>query len=139
MTAPTCPYCGQAARLVTGATIYHGRIDLSQLKFWQCRPCDAYVGCHKKGNGPAGVISDGTLPLGRLANGPLRMWKQNAHMAFDPFWKNSGRGRRAVMYAKLAEKLGIEAKDCHIGMFDVETCKRVVQICAEWRAKGEKV
>jgi hypothetical protein len=125
MTAPVCPYCNQPARLTSGATIYPHRPDLDRLKFWQCQPCDAYVGRHK--------IDDGTQPLGRLANAQLRMWKQNAHAVFDPFWKDSGRGRRSVMYAKLAEALGIETKDCHIGMFDVETCKRVIQICAEWR------
>lgn len=131
MTAPICPYCSEPARLVTGAAIYRNRPDLNNLKFWQCQPCDAYVGCHKNG--------DGTNPLGRLANAQLRMWKSNAHAVFDPFWKNSGRGRRSVMYAKLARELGIEINDCHIGMFDIDTCKRVVHICAKWREQGEKV
>jgi hypothetical protein len=138
MTTPICPYCNQPARLVPGAAIYPHRPDLYKLNFWQCQPCDAYVGCHKAGSGSGYARGDGTEPLGRLANAHLRMWKGNAHTVFDPFWRGGERSLRSVMYAKLARELGIEAKDCHIGMFDVEMCKRVVQICARWREQGEK-
>lgn len=66
-----CDYCGDAAKLVTGKAIYPHRPDLFRLHFWQCEPCGAYVGCHKKegGNG------DGTKPLGRIANAELRAAK----------------------------------------------------------------
>ena len=36
---------------------------------------------------------------------------------------------RKAAYRWLSKQLGISAKICHIGMFDVETCKRVVEIC----------
>lgn len=36
---------------------------------------------------------------------------------------------RAQAYKWLASSLGIEPKNCHIGMFDVETCKKVVALC----------
>lgn len=121
-----CDYCGNAAKLVTGKAIYPHRPDLYRLSFWQCKPCGAYVGCHKKegGNG------DGTKPLGRLANAELRAAKTRAHAAFDPLWRERGMKRRAA-YAWLAEKLGVSKAECHIGMMDVETCERVIAACRE--------
>lgn len=121
-----CDYCGNAAKLVTGKAIYPHRTDLHRLSFWQCEPCHAYVGCHKKegGNG------DGTKPLGRLANAELRAAKKRAHAAFDPLWRERGMKRHEA-YAWLGEKLGVSKADCHIGMMDVETCERVVAACCE--------
>ena len=122
----TCAYCNKPAELVTGKEIYPHRQDLFTKKFWRCRPCNAYVGCHKPNIG----YGDGTRPLGRLANAELRAAKSAAHVAFDPVWQE-GVVKRGSAYAWLAEKLGIQAKQCHIGEFDVDQCKRVVQIVKE--------
>lgn len=121
----TCPYCGGSAQFVrNSAEFYHGR-DFGPL--YVCRPCDARVGCHP-----------GTeKPLGRLANAELRAAKMRAHAAFDPLWKRKaalGKNRyqrkaaRSLGYRWLAGQLGIDHKECHIGMFDVETCNRVVEV-----------
>lgn len=120
-----CPYCGAAAPLVTGADVYPHRRDLHEIFLYRCTPCDAWVGCHR----------GTTRPLGRLANAELRRAKQAAHAAFDPLWRHragirTARMPRAKAYAWLARELGIEAADCHIGMFDVATCRRVVEVCA---------
>lgn len=128
----TCAYCNKPAELVGGEEIYPHRPDLYQKKFWRCRPCKAYVGCHKPNVG----YGDGTRPLGRLANAELRAAKSAAHAAFDPIWQN-GIARRGSAYAWLANKLGIQPKQCHIGEFDVEQCKRVVQIVKENRHELE--
>jgi hypothetical protein len=129
MSDPTCPYCGQPAKLVGGDAIYPHRSDLFDLAFWQCAPCDAYVGCHKKGvtflMNKRQVRSDGTIPLGRLANAQLRKAKSAAHAAFDPLWK-SGRMTRREAYAWLATTLGISSDNCHIGMMDADACQAVV-------------
>lgn len=53
-----------------------------------------------------------------------------AHAAFDPIWK-SGQKKRGSAYAWLCDRLGIDKKDCHIGMFDVDMCKRVVAACKQ--------
>jgi hypothetical protein len=124
-----CDYCKQPAQLVSGVAIYPHRPDLSSLRFWQCEPCNAYVGCHK--NSPRHI------PLGRLANAELRLWKQNAHVAFDPFWK-SGQMQRRSAYAWLADQMKIDFKDCHIGMFNVEQCKDVVRI-TKTRESGKEL
>lgn len=126
---PDCPYCGLRSELVTGAEIYpHRRGDewLAKKPFYCCGPCQAWVGCHP----------GTTNALGRLANAELRKAKSDAHAAFDPLWKKKqaqtggGKGRaRNAGYDWLADQLGIPREDCHIGMMDVDLCKRVVEVC----------
>lgn len=121
-----CPYCGEAAVLADSAEVYGGR---SYGNIYLCRPCNAYVGIHKDGPRKG-------YPLGRLADKELREWKRRAHSAFDPLWKgkmerdgcSKGKARKAG-YTWLSEKLGIPFRDCHIGEFDVDMCKRVVEAC----------
>ncbi len=123
--AVKCPYCEAKAELVHGDAIYPHRHDLRDLKFYRCEPCEAYVGCHK----------GTTNPLGRLADAELRKAKMAAHAVFDPIWR-SGRMKRTQAYQWLAAQLGIDPKDCHIGMFDVDTCCRVASICSNQPQKG---
>lgn len=124
MTKLTCPYCGGAAVLQDSAVLYHGH---SYGNAWVCEnypECDAYVGCHR-----------GTdEPLGRLANWELREFKKAAHACFDHLWQD-GPMNRTQAYAWLAAKLAIPEDDCHIGMFDVDTCRRVSVLCLEYRTK----
>jgi zinc-finger-containing domain len=119
-----CPYCQGEAELVLGREIYPHRADLHQLFFWRCLPCDAYVGCHKTG--------DGKSPLGRLADAELRQAKKEAHAIFDPIWTNDKKQRK-VAYRWLTEQLQIDTKSCHIGMFDVEMCRLTIEICKSRR------
>lgn len=120
----TCPYCGNAAKLVTGREIYAHRPELASGNYWQCAPCDAWVGCHKPNLG----YGDGTRPLGRLANESLRRAKARAHAAFDPIWE-SGKLTRSQAYAWLADALGLAPSETHMGEFDEATCARVVRLC----------
>lgn len=127
-----CDYCGKRTDFVDSACVYRG---VSYGNIYLCRPCDAWVGVHK-----------GTdKPLGRLANKELREWKKKAHAAFDPLWMAKLRKRRkqrGKSYKKMwargsgykwfAEKLGISGKDCHIGLFDIAMCQRVIEICAPY-------
>lgn len=126
-----CPYCDQEASLVKGAKIYPHRKDLSSLNFWYCdnNHEPAYVGCHKVS---VKHSHTGTEPLGRLADKNLRYWKSQAHMAFDPLWKDGEKKyfkSRAKAYNWLADVLNLENKDCHIGLFDVYYCKQVIEVC----------
>jgi len=126
-----CSYCNQDASLVKGNKIYPHRKDLSQLNFWYCANGHeaAYVGCHA----PSVKHSHtGTEPLGRLANKKLRYWKSQAHRAFDPLWKEGKRKyfkSRKKAYNWLADVLNLEPEECHIGMFDIYYCKRVIEVC----------
>lgn len=131
--APACPYCGESAELVGGLRIYLHRSDLAGLRFWLCAPCDAYVGCHKAGNG----YGDGTRPLGRLANAELRKAKSAAHAAFDRLWLG-GHMRRKQAYSWLAKQLDAKGP-VHIGEMDVTDCGRVVAVSTYYMdmRKGE--
>lgn len=51
-----------------------------------------------------------------------------AHAAFDPFWK-SGRFNRGVAYEWLASEMGLPVQQTHMVLFDVDQCRRVVEIC----------
>ena len=115
MKAPKCPYCKEDAKLIDSKEVY-GR---SYGMIWLCKPCNAYVGTHKN--------SPDHKPLGRLANAQLRQWKRIAHYHFDPLWK-SGRMSRSGAYRKLSKMLDIPKEECHIGMFDVSTCQKVVSM-----------
>ena len=106
--------------MVSGKAIYPHRPDLFDLVFYQCAPCDAYVGTHK-----------GTkMPLGTLANAELRAARSRAHCAFDPLWKKGPISRRQA-YARLANKLYITTKDCHIAKFDLATCEATLKLVDE--------
>lgn len=111
-----CDYCHKPAELVDSEEIY-GRSYNQNM--WRCKPCQAWVGCHK-----------GTdKPLGRLANAELRKWKMKVHDVFDPIWKGRAGKARKTAYQWLANELGIKYRDCHIGMFNIERCQKAVKIC----------
>lgn len=130
-----CPYCNKAAEFVNGETVYPHRKDLHSLNFWKCSSCSAYVGCHKR---HPKYNPNGDKPLGRLANFELRTAKRVAHFHFDPLWHFSDMSRTEA-YKWLARKLDIDPKDCHIGMFDLETCNKVRQICIDYQASSKEV
>lgn len=121
---PRCPYCGSWAKLVGGDVIYPHRPDLKPKQFWQCSPCDAYVGCHAPGNG----YGDGTRPLGTLANAELRRARNSVHRLLDTAWmvSNDRRAARRRVYADLAAHLGIPVDDCHVACFDLGQCDRAI-------------
>jgi hypothetical protein len=124
---PICPYCSKPAKLfVDSSSLYRSGVNYGPA--WACTPCGAWVGTHKN--------SKRHVPLGRLANAELRKAKIAAHAAFDPLWQGkmrrdgcSKQEARVAAYAWLAGQMGIEKKDCHVGMFDVEQCNRVIEIC----------
>ena len=119
-----CPYCGAEVVLKDATFVYpnHCRKEKRNSKMWVCSnfpKCNAYVGCH-----------EGTeIPLGRVANERLRTLKKEAHRQFDPIWK-SGLMSRKDAYKWLADMLKISFEECHIGLFDVKMCQKVIHLCA---------
>lgn len=112
---PVCEYCGATAVLRDSAVLYKGT---SYGPAWICEnypECDAYVGAHE----------DGNKPLGRLANAELRGWKQKAHAAFDPLWKD-GPLSRTEAYNWMADILGLTKEQAHIGELDLGMCKGLI-------------
>ena len=112
-----CNYCNKKAILVSGRRIYLYRPDLKHLRFWYCKPCGAYVGCHEPSD----------RPLGKLANYELRKLRIKAHNCFDRKWRD-GKMRRTEAYKWLAVKLNIPYNECHIGNFDEDMCNKVIEV-----------
>ena len=124
-----CDYCGDNAKLVTGKEVYQVcSRRLKALYFWKCQPCDAWVGCH-----PVGYKETGRRLLGRLANKELREMRKMAHVAFDKLWigKQCASTQRQASYAWLSLKMGLKREQAHIGMFNVDECKKVVDLVNE--------
>ena len=116
LSAKICPECKSGTRVTTETEIYgkvyKGRAMICCNNFPKC---DSYVGTH----------DDGTT-LGRLANKELRTWKKRAHDEFDKLWQ-SGDYDRDEAYENLSDELGIDLEYTHIGFFNIETCKKVIQ------------
>ena len=127
-----CGSCNKAARLTDGREIYPHRGDLADRKIWKCDGCGGYVGCH------LGT----TRALGSPADAELRKARGILHeQRFDMIWKTADatggykpeddkarwrirRTARTRLYAYLAHELDLSEAECHIGMFDLETCRR---------------
>jgi HD superfamily phosphohydrolase YqeK len=109
-----CPYCGRKTELIDSAEIYHGK---TYGWMYICRPCDAYVGC-KTGKKES---------LGRLANAELRKYKQAAHDVFDLIWQDNHISRTEA-YTWLSQQLGLDRDFTHMGMFNVDQCKQVIEL-----------
>lgn len=116
-----CNYCGKQAEWVDNATIYGKRYGESYM-MWICKPCDARVGCH----------NNTKKPLGIMANAELRKLKMEVKNQWIKQelgeWKKGDKKAKGIAYNKLADKLGIDVKDCHFGYFDLETCKKIKEL-----------
>jgi len=118
MQAPSCPLCKAPMRLRTTQKFRYPNGD--PRKFWSCSTWPKCNGIH-------GAHPDGR-PLGVPGDAETKKARQRAHAAFDALWKDhvwsKGQG-----YAWLRGKLGLTRATCHIAMFDIETCERVVEVC----------
>ena len=65
--------------------------------------------------------------LGRLADEELREWKKKVHATFDRLWKEKFM-KREMAYQWISKQLGIPRNITHIGMSDVEMCKKNVEL-----------
>lgn len=106
-----CRFCSGPVALVSNAEIY-GREYGDWPYAYLCQPCDAYVGLHPNTD----------LPLGTLADRPLREARKKAKDAFHT-WMRHRRLTRSAAYRALAAAMNIKESDCHFGMFDTEQCQ----------------
>jgi hypothetical protein len=122
-----CPYCNQDSVFVDSKEVYPRSYGMIYL----CRTCKAWVGVHK-GTSNA---------LGRLANVELREAKKEAHLYFDKLWSakiDQGHKKsfaRNKAYEWLSQQMDTLIDETHIGWFDVDKCKKVVEICKPYVEK----
>ena len=120
LEGPLCPLCNSRMALRTTTKFHYP--NGSPRKFWGCSEWPACKGIH-------GAHPDGR-PLGIPGDAETKKARQRAHAAFDELWK-ARCWSRSQGYAWLRERLGITRSECHIAMFDVTTCERVVAVCKE--------
>ena len=82
-----------------------------------CDSCGAFVGCHPNSK----------IALGTVANTELRELRKTCHKYFDVMWK-SGRVSRTGAYKWLQKSMQLSPEEAHIGMFDVDKCKKLLRI-----------
>lgn len=103
-----CPYCKHPTVLSE---------SIIGTMYW-CKPCDAY-----------NFTADDGKAVGRVANRKLRDYKVSAYGYFNAFCEKAKIGRE-VAYNWLSWKTGIPPKYTNIEMFNIETCKKVIELCS---------
>ena len=108
-----CPYCHIPSEYKSRVEVYGEDYGM----IYYCPKCGAYVGVHRGTN----------QAKGRLANVELRRCKIEAHRYFDEIYKR-GLMKRTEAYEWLSKQLGLPPEYTHIGMFNRETCAKVVDV-----------
>lgn len=113
-----CNICGGKVSYVSNARVYGRRYGSGWC--YLCESCGAYVGTHKPRPREA---------MGILADRRMRELKMECHVLFDRTWTTND--ERRERYARLANKLGIDASECHFGYFDAPMLERALAILKE--------
>ncbi len=106
-----CPCCGSQVKVFSHQEIY-GRNYGDWPWMYACTHCDARVGMHPMTN----------LPLGTLAQEPLRKARIAVKNRFNGYWKARCIARRKA-YSQLAKTMKISVSKCHFGMFSESQCQ----------------
>lgn len=116
-----CRYCGGVIRCIPARKVYGkatNRLKMQGQWLYQCQNYNARVGCHR----------DSKRPLGNVANEVLRLKRVETHQVFDAFWQRQGMTRTAA-YKWLAERMELPEERAHIGGFEMDQCRKLVDIC----------
>lgn len=122
LSGEICYYCHNQTKKVDISEVYGPNYTGSYV--YQCKKCEAHVGTHK---------SD-TSSLGFVAKKDLRELRKKVHYHFDKLWKlavKKGGDRsssRSNAYKWLSSAMGIKLDYMHIGMLNVDQCKRAIEI-----------
>lgn len=111
-----CNYCGKEAIWVNNKEIYGKSYGEKNQMAWLCKPCNAYVGCHNNSKKPLGILANKELREIKMIS--KKMWQRKYLSIY-------GKGKA---YKYLAENLKIKPKDCHFGYFDINMCKKVINL-----------
>jgi hypothetical protein len=124
----TCRYCGPNTQVFYGhhEEVYgYGRSYGDWPYVLLCDNCESYVGLHP--------FTD--IPLGILADAPLRKARKENKSLFHVVMQGAGMSRREA-YTWLAGEMGIPMEQCHWGWFEADDCEKAGAIC---RAKMEEM
>jgi hypothetical protein len=122
---PLCDYCGARALLARLADeSYPLREDHGPV--WICVSCQAWIGVHAR--------STRNVPLGRLADAPLREAKSRLHDALEPLAAAKVRRdgvnifeARAKAVRWVATELGLDPLPPSVHAFTVDQCEQALR------------
>lgn len=127
-----CPYCGAETEYRSSEGIYQEYTCMLHV----CNDCDAHVGC----------IPGSDQSMGMLAKKGLRNLRIECHKVYDPLIDakvNQSGVKRKQAQAEgrkwLSSYLDIEIECCHIGYFDEEQCRRVIEKCKTFYPTPEQI
>lgn len=116
-----CWYCNCPTELVSDKDIYGPNSNFGGMYYRCILNKDHYVGTY----------SDNITSLGRTADKQLRKLKSKGHKIFDPLWQGEPKffESQPKAYDWLSEKMELELKYTHFGMFTAEQCQKAIDIC----------
>ncbi|QHJ83845.1 MAG: hypothetical protein [Bacteriophage sp.] len=125
-----CNLCSGSIIATDHKSVY-GR-DFSKWPYlYLCECCGAYVGMHPNTD----------IPLGTLADKPLREWRKKAKLPFE-WWRGHYKIDRGLAYKTLAAELNIDVSACHFGWFDVSQCEKAYSainlLIEKWAKNGNQ-
>lgn len=119
----TCPNCGAGVHYGSNAEIYHRPFGSGVAYICNNFPaCDSFVGAH----GDNANEEHRYKPFGSLADGELRSMRKRVHSLIDVYWQTPNVMSRKTVYYLLADLLELPIEETHVGMFDKDTCQRVL-------------
>ncbi|WP_287826953.1 zinc-finger-containing protein [Oscillibacter sp.] len=125
-----CPYCNSPAFLRPASAVHGQEYRQPGEEVYVCARypiCDSYVSAHRRTH----------LPMGTLANRPLRIKRMEAHEAFNRLWK-SGMMSRTAAYHWLQVQMGLPAEEAHIAKFSEWRCEQVIRLCRQFLAPNTR-
>ena len=121
-----CPYCGSQALLRPASLVHKHAAPGEEVYVCAHFPaCDAYVSAHR----------DSHLPMGTLADRPLRQKRRQAHIALNRLWEQ-GLMTRKEAYRWLQVQLSLPESEAHIGRFSAYRCEQVISLCGRFTSAG---
>ncbi len=123
-----CPYCGSKALLRPASIVRRNTAPGEEVYICARYPaCDAYVSAHR----------DNHLPMGTLADKPLRKKRRQAHIAFNHLLESRNMTKKEA-YRWLQVQLGLPEQDAHIARFSEYRCGQVIDLCNNFSRSFER-
>lgn len=123
-----CRYCNGPVFFVDNKEVY-GRSQGKWPMIYCCvrKECGARVGAHPNTR----------IPLGTLAPAELRVQRMAAKNSFHAMLRAKNWGR-SEGYRWLSEAMPCPPEKCHFGMFEIEQCERVAELCDVFRGGRDR-
>jgi hypothetical protein len=118
---PKC-FCGANTVYQDSKSYYHGTSYGMRYICERFPDCRGSVGAHPNGS-PLGSVPDSVTS-------PLRI---QCHSIIDPLWRYEDlRGKqrnekRNSVYKWVGKIMGMDRKDCHVGMFSADQCRMFLE------------